>query len=180
MMKERNEAMRKQGSGPTAIAVFFLSLCFLISSCKSPNAAAGDPVKVRVIDFVRREKCNPQKPCRISGSNLTNVSWNELHAFDLAVEDNVISEALGTAFSSTSRYHSRKIVFMKDKKIVYSEEHPVPEIDIPWKANDVDFDLSRYPKKYAVFGPEALFEIEIIKDITGKGEFYRLRCVNCQ
>lgn len=166
--------------------IIVLSLLFLeviLIGCTSSESQ-----RPQQVDVAKRieEKCKTKKSensgstnsgCTIKLSDLFDFYWDQMYVFDLAVEDNVISNEIGSAFSSTSPYNSTKWFFLKDGKVVHFEEKLIKEIDKPIEIGGVEFEIKDAERKFAVYDRNAIFEV--VELGVGDGKFKYLKCVTC-
>lgn len=116
------------------------------------------------------KNCEENKPCKIKIKDAINFSWDRLYVFDIAVEDNVISEILGIEYSSNLPEYSRKWIFVKDNQIVYAAEHTIYEIDKPVRNGEVLLNEEHPKENYSVFNRDSSFEVS--KNRLDDNEYY--------
>ncbi|HLA95862.1 MAG TPA: hypothetical protein VK612_09090 [Pyrinomonadaceae bacterium] len=154
-----------------------IALLLMLQFSNSCNALenSGRPFN----DMVFKElasRTNNRDPLTIY--SMTNFDWDKLYVFDLAVEDDEISQVLGIEFQSTSNQYSKKWFFEKGGVIVEREQKFIDEIEKPTKAGDVEFDITDSVRKFAVFKRDDLFTVEE-KKIQG-GRYFLLHCSTCK
>ena len=156
--------------------LLILIVC-LICSCQKSSRKSSEPISEKISQYVETN-CKESKTCTLNLKEITNFSWDKLYFFSGSVEESDISKVIGKKFSSTSQYYSNKLIFIQNNQIVESEQHIMLEIDEPFHNGDVDFELKDSQNNYIGFNNESKFEVEKIK--LNDGEFYRLRCINCE
>jgi hypothetical protein len=175
-MKKRNEL--------EVIVISTILFCFAFgagcSSDKAPFINEGDLTK-RIDELCvtrTNENDDPNKAeCIINLKDLFEFSWDQMYVFDLAVEDDVISDQIGSPFSSNTSDYSTKWFFLKDGKVVRFEERQVKEIDKPVSNGDVVFEIKDSERKFALFNKESKFKV--VKMNVGDGKFKYLKCLTC-
>ncbi|MCY7346190.1 MAG: hypothetical protein LH614_08190 [Pyrinomonadaceae bacterium] len=163
----------------------FFFILLSISLLCSYGRRYNEPLNNQISSYIQRN-CQEKQPCKIQLKDATDFSWDKFIFFDIPVEPEVISALIGEEFSSASPYYSRKWFFLKDNKVIRSEEQILYEIDVPMKNGDVDFDLEGGERikiefaesNFALFQANSIFEIE--RNDTGTVQYYRLHCINCQ
>jgi hypothetical protein len=149
---------------------------FFLSSCYGRSNESRGRIENGILEYIKNS-CKYGEVCKFTLNDITDFQWGKFFFFDMAVEGDVVSKAIGKDFTSASPYYSRKWFFMSGNEIVKSEQHLIPDVDIPIVDGDIVFDLKDAQSKYGVFDSTAAFEVEKIK--TSTGEYYRLKCVNC-
>ena len=71
----------------------------------------------------RIDACKPGDTCTIRISDVTDFSWDKMYAFTHNATQDQIDKALGTSFPDYVEF-TRRLVFLKDGKIVYKEDTP--------------------------------------------------------
>ncbi len=155
---------------------FLVTICFLFS-CKTATQINNRPINEALLGYIQ-SNCNFEKTCRMELAKATEFSWDHLYVFDIAVEDNIISEKLGVKFNSVSQFYSQKWFFVKDGQIIQAEEKVIEEIDNPIKNGDIDFEIKDSQNKFALFDENSVFEVEEMK--IGSKKYYYLKCNNCK
>lgn len=149
----------------------------LTMSCNTASNRNSNEIKLLINHFVSANCVNTAK-CSIKLNEFTKFNWDKLYFFDMAVETATIAKVINHDFSDSSDYYSRKLIFMKGKKVVHIEKYLILEVDEPIKDEDIDFEVKDSQNKYAVYNSNSTFKIDIIK--TDTGEFYRLSCIDCK
>jgi hypothetical protein len=71
----------------------------------------------------RIDACKPGDSCTIRISDVTDFSWDKMYAFRYNATQDQIDKALGTSFPDYVEF-TRRLVFLKNGKIVYREDAP--------------------------------------------------------
>jgi hypothetical protein len=101
--------------------------------------------------------CPSSSPCIVRIKDITDFQWDQLHAFDYGASLDDIQKSLGTDFPDYKEF-TRRIVFMKDGRIIHREDEPT---NIERRVNgEVIFDES-YKTLHSSYTPEtAVFRVE--------------------
>jgi hypothetical protein len=90
-----------------------LFIPFLILGCfflKSIERKIGDKI----------DDCQPNADCIIKVTEITRFQWDKMYVFDYAKSDYEIGNQLGTEYDGRELF-KRRLIFLKDGKIVYQE-----------------------------------------------------------
>jgi hypothetical protein len=125
----------------------------------------------------RIDACKPEDSCTIRISDVTDFSWDKMYAFTHNATQDQIGKALGTSFPDYVEF-TKRLVFLKDGKIVYREDAPSniasrlnrevvfdfpgTEIYKAYAAEDAVF-IGRKQKFDAGFGNDGYYILEQIK-----------------
>ena len=118
--------------------------------------------------WIDRECVDP-KECVVRITDLTEFDWDEMYVFDSGYTTEGIEKALGTKIS-TNNDAKRKIVFLKNKRIVLYEElkknieHYVDKEVVFKHDTQTNYDL---------FTPETAIFVAT-KHESGAGRYYQL------
>ena len=118
----------------------------------------------------RINSCKPSEPCIVRITDLTDFQWDQMHVFEYGARLDEIEKALGTSFPNYVEF-TRRLVFLKDGKIVYREDEPT---DIEGPVNGkVCFGDESYTDPHWLFTPDnAVFRAKK-KEFDG-GVYYTL------
>ncbi|MFL6254089.1 MAG: hypothetical protein ACJ74T_03630 [Pyrinomonadaceae bacterium] len=116
------------------------------------------------------ESCRPGAPCVVMLKDLTNFQWDKMYVFSYGAELSDIQTALGTSFPNFVQF-TRRLVFLKDGKIVYREDEPT---DIEHAVDgEVNFAGMDTQPSYLMFTPDtAVFNAK--KEKHSHGVLYLL------
>ena len=99
----------------------------------------------------RVERCQTGAPCVVRMKDLTGFQWDKMYVFSYGAELSDIETALGTSFPNFVQF-TRRLVFLKDGKIVYREDEPT---DIEHAVDgEVSFAGMDAQPSYLMFTPE--------------------------
>ena len=71
----------------------------------------------------RVESCKPDASCVIRIKDFTDFQWDKMYVFSYGAELSDIEAAIGTSFPNFVQF-TRRLVFLKEGKIVYREDEP--------------------------------------------------------
>jgi hypothetical protein len=120
--------------------VYSFCIAFLLVSC------GNDRVEKTIAKRMATE-CRDGAPCRIAVRDITGFAWDKMYACKVTAQPAEINRLLGTSLLRYSEM-TRKLFFLKDGKIVHSEdeltniEHPVDGnvlFDMPDEVNCKDY-----------------------------------------
>ena len=95
------------------VSIFVLLLFWGCSRTGLIEQTIGDKV----------DNCKPDVPCIVKIRDLTNFQWDEMHVFSYGSSLDKIEKTLRTDFPNYVEF-KRRIVFLKDGKIVHWENEP--------------------------------------------------------
>jgi hypothetical protein len=121
----------------------------------------------------RIDACKPGDSCTIRISDVTDFSWDKMYAFTHNATQDQIDKALGTSFPDYVEF-TKRLVFLKDGKIVYREDTPS---NIESLVNrEVIFDIRETEVYKAYTAEDAVFRgwKEKFNNGSEKDVYYRL------
>ena len=62
-------------------------------------------------------------PCIVKITDVTDFAWDQMHVFEYGATQDQIEKSLGTGFPNYVEF-TRRMVFLKNGKIVYREDEP--------------------------------------------------------
>jgi hypothetical protein len=126
-------------------------------------------IERRIVERVN--DCVPNASCIIRVADLTDFRWDQMHVYTLGARPDEIEKALGTPLPNYVEFQ-RRIVFLKDGKIVHREDEPT-DIERPVDG-EVNFAESYPEPAHWSFTPEtAVFSAE--KKKFDGGAYYVLK-----
>ena len=118
----------------------------------------------------RVNRCKPDAPCIIRIKDLTDFQWDQMHVFSSGARPDDIEKALGAPFPDYVEFQ-RRIVFLKDGKIVHREDEPT---DIERLVDgEVSFAESYTEPAHWLFTPDTAVFRATKKEFEG-GVYYTL------
>jgi hypothetical protein len=117
----------------------------------------------------RVDACKPGDSCTIRISDVTDFSWDKMYAFTHNATQDQIDRALGISFPDYVEF-TRRLVFLKDGKIVYREDAPSNIESLVNREVIFDFPGTEVYKTYTV-------ENAVFRSWKGKfenGVYYQL------
>jgi hypothetical protein len=99
---------------PLSIALTLLLLPIL-SGCNSGG------LEKKIADTIK-ERCQHAGNCTIRITELTDFAWDRMHVFSYGATYDDVRNGLGVDFPQYTEF-ARKIVFIKEGRIIHSEEH---------------------------------------------------------
>lgn len=148
--------------GISILAVLFLCGC-----------GPGKTGKIERRISERIDACSAGAPCTIRISDVTDFSWDKMYAFTYNATQDQIDKALGTSFPDYVEF-TRRMVFLKDGKIVYREDAPS---NIESRVNgEVSFDVPETEIYKAYTTEDAVFRVwkEKVNNGFESDVYYRL------
>jgi hypothetical protein len=121
----------------------------------------------------RIDACKPGDSCTIRISDVTDFPWDKMYAFRYNATQDHIDKALGTSFPGYVEF-TRRLVFLKNGKIVYREDAP-SNIESPvYREVIFDFPGTEVYKTYTI--EDAVFRgwKEKFNNRSEKDVYYRL------
>jgi hypothetical protein len=115
-----------------------------------------------------KAKCRDSANCTIRIADLTKFSWDKMFVFKYGAQRREVEEALGCPFPNYTEF-TRKIVFMSEGKVVFSEQEPT-NVERPLD-QEVSFDVPD-TDEHKQYGPDIAFSVAT-KTFDG-GVFYIL------
>jgi hypothetical protein len=138
-------------------------LFVLLCGCTSKR------IEQKIRDRIEAQ-CKNGGDCIIRIKDITDFGWDKMFVFDYGVSQEQIEKALGTPFPGYVEF-TRRLVFLKTGKIIYSEDEPT-DIEAPVNGM-VSFGIDK-ADGYKVYTPdEAVFRAE--RNKFSKGIFYHLK-----
>ena len=128
------------------VSIFILSLCWGCSRKGLIEQTIGEKV----------DACKPNVPCIIKIKNLTDFQWDEMHVFSSGSSLGEIEDTLKTDFPEYVAL-KRRMIFLKDGKIVHWENEPTDMENMI--EGEVRFDgMEREPSQLSFTPESAVFE----------------------
>ena len=129
-----------------------LICAFQISGCGS--SSIGPKTIEGAIASAIKKNCKREEVCRIRVSSVTNFDWDKFYAFDYDTGRAEIEKTIGKPLPQYQEL-TRKLIFLKDNKVVKVEDEPV---DVERPLNDqVIFDPAR--RLQISYAKETVFEV---------------------
>ena len=97
--------------------------------------------------------CNPAAACVVRIKDLTDFEWDKMYAFEYGAGLYDIEQAIGTSHPGFDQF-KRRMVFLKDGRIVYREDQATNIERI--LDGQVVFDIPD-GEVYRVYGPDTVF-----------------------
>lgn len=119
------------------------------------------------------DACKSVSPCTINIKDVTDFQWDKMYAFKYHADLEQIEEALGVKFPLNNEF-TRKLVFLKEGKVVYSEEAEVNVEHL--EAGEVIFDMQDMEVYKMYTADAARFKAE--KKESDYGSYYLLSQMN--
>jgi hypothetical protein len=143
----------------TTLLLLLLAFC----ACGSSN------FETRIAKRVN-SSCGASTTCLIRIKDLTDFQWDKMYVFKYNATLEQIKEALGVSLPEKSQF-TRKIVFMKEGKVIYNEELPTNIEHVT--TGEVVFDIpdNSVYKGYTI--DAAVFHAE--KKESDYGVYYELK-----
>lgn len=139
-----------------------ISLLLLSSACTTWNVEKRVGARIE-------ESCVPSASCTIAIRDLTDFGWDRMYAFKYNAGLEQIQTAIGTKFPDFDEF-ARKLVFLKEGKVVHREDEPTDIEKIV--EGEVVFDIPDN-EVYRSYTPEtAVFRAE--KKKSGNTAYYEL------
>jgi hypothetical protein len=153
------------------MSMFYL-LCFgavaglLQTGCEASRINRAS-FEARIISFIN-SNCSGSAVCTIKIADQTEFAWDKMFVFKYTAQRQEVEEALGCPFPGYTEF-TRKIVFMNNARIVFSEEEPtnierLVDHEVVFEIPDSDSS-----KQYE---HEVLFKVS--KGTFERGVFYQL------
>ena len=113
----------------------------------------------------RVEGCKSDAPCIVRIKDLTDFQWDKMYVFSYGAYPEYIEKALGAPLPYYVEFQ-RRMVFLKDGKIVYREDEPT---DVEHLVDgEVTFAGMNTEPSYVTFTPEtAVFSAAKFKHSNG-------------
>jgi hypothetical protein len=116
----------------------------LLLGCSTPGA-----LERRIGEKV--ESCKSDAPCIVRIKDLTDFQWDKMYVFSYGAYPEYIEKALGAPLPDYVEFQ-RRMVFLKDGKIVYREDEPT---DVEHMVDgEVTFGGMNTEPSYVLFTPE--------------------------
>jgi hypothetical protein len=113
-------------------------------------------IEQRIADRLR-EVCKTGEACTININDVIDFQWDKMYVFKYNATPDQVNQALGVGLPEQSEL-TRKIVFMKGRRIVHREEYPV---DIEGLLDGpVVFDISDTEVYKSYWTDHAVFRVE--------------------
>lgn len=104
------------------------------------------------------EACKPDAPCIVKIKDVTSFQWDEMHVFSYGSSLGEIEKTLRTDFPNYVEFE-RRIIFLKDGKIVHWENEPT-DIEAMTEG-EVSFDgMDKLPSQLSFTPDNAIFTAE--------------------
>lgn len=151
------------------LAIIFISTCFVVWYAISKN----NNFEHKIVEWINKSCESQTSNCVIKITDITPFSWDKMYFFDGG--EAVDLEKIMGVRPADGDIVKRKIVFVKDSKIVFYDELPT---NIEGSINNqVYFDNLSDSKNYKVFTPEtAIFTVN--KKEWGRSTIYELTSIN--
>ncbi len=160
---------KREGIEPmrTGWLALLLGVFAALTAC-SENTSLED----RIADWYETS-CGDERTCELELRKLTSVEWDRLFVFWYGARQKEVEQILGIDNYPDFQELSRRIVLMRDGRIVHQEQHASdPERVLP---GEVVFDLGD-SKPYSVYSArDARFNVKRVK--TEGGWFFELHVV---
>ncbi len=144
-------------------AAMALSLC----SCQSGKSVGRIQQKLATR---AGEVCKAWDTCTIGIKEVTDFAWDKVYVFRTTATSDDINNALGTPLHTDVEF-SRKIVFLKEGRIVYSEVWPSNLEN--WEDGDVVFVMP-VDRVYVEYTPDTSEFIVSKNTLLDGGIYYEL------
>ena len=118
------------------------------------------------------EDCSDFKNCVISINQITNFDWDTMYVFRYLATDEDIKLITGISPENLGDSYSSKVVFMKEREVVFFEKRDVDVSSGP-DNNAIVFDFGHTSRKFKLFTRESdLFNVERV--YFGNEKYYYL------
>ncbi len=144
------------------VSIFILLLFWGCSRTGLIEQAIGEKV----------DACKPDVPCIVKINDLTDFQWDEMHVFSYGSSLNEIEKTLRTDFPNYVEF-KRRIIFLKDGKIVHWENEPT-DIEAMTEG-EVRFDGMETEPSQLSFTPESAVFMAVKYFPTSAGVAYSLK-----
>ena len=187
------KVVRTFGEDPSAFSVkvhqgFLLTLFafgIALYVCSCDTAVPRGRAHKQIGEYIKNT-CGTTPTCKIKLSNALDFGWDRLFVFHKNAESDVISKAIGTSYvEQFPNDYSHKWIFLSGDKIVLSEEHVVPGVDIPVQEGEIIFsfeDCSDFlpdgQNNYLVFNKDDVFQVKGQR-VSEKTSYFVLELKTC-